>query len=213
MPSVYDLKPKFQNMLRPLVKLLARIGVTANMVTMAAMLGSIAYGVWIYQPFADHGPNPYPYLFLGLFLFLRMALNAIDGMLAREHGQQSLFGAYLNEVGDIVSDVALYLPFLDLMGPGLGWVLMIGLCCLTEFVGLQGKTIGASRRYDGPFGKSDRAVFFGALGLFTAWAVFDNQQHLHTIVMNWGMIIATILAVVTIYNRVRRGISEVRNAA
>ena len=30
---------------------------------------------------------------------------------------------------------------------------------------LQGLTIGASRRYDGPFGKSDRAFLFGLLGL------------------------------------------------
>lgn len=212
MPSVYDLKAKFQNLLRPLVRLLARIGVTANMVTLAAMLGSIAYGIWIYQPFAEHGPNPYPYLFLGLFLFLRMALNAIDGMLAREHSQQSLLGAYLHEIGNIVSDAALYLPFLDLMGPGLGWVLMIGLCGLTEFVGIQGKTIGASRRYDGPFGKSDRAVFFGALGLFTAWAIFSNQPQLHGVVMNWALLIATMLALTTLVNRVHRGISEANSA-
>ena len=208
MPSVYDLKPTFQNLLRPLVQLLARIGVTANMITLVAMLGSIAYGIWIYQPFVEHGPNPYPYLFLGLFLFIRMALNAIDGMLAREHSQQSLAGAYLNEVGDVVSDAALYLPFLDLIDYGLGWVIMVGLCCLTEFVGLQGKTIGASRRYDGPFGKSDRAVFFGTLGLFTAWAVFENKQALHGIVMNWALLIATLLALVTVFNRVRKGIQE-----
>ena len=212
MPSAYDLKPKFQNLLRPLVGLLARIGVTANMVTCTAMLGSIAYGVWIYQPFADHGPNPYPYLLLGLFLFIRMALNAIDGMLAREHGQQSLLGAYLNEVGDVVSDAALYLPFLDLLEPGLGWVIMTGLCGLTEFVGVMGKSIGGSRRYDGPFGKSDRAVFFGILGLLTAWAVFTNQQHLHGIVMNWALLIALLLALVTLFNRVRNGIQKARHA-
>lgn len=211
MPSVCDLKPKFQNLLRPLTGLLARIGVTANMVTCTAMLASIAYGIWIYQPFADHGPNPYPYLFLGPFLLIRMALNAIDGMLAREHGQQSDLGAYLNEVGDIVSDVALYLPFLDLLGPGLGWVVMIGLCCLTEFVGVLGIAIGGSRRYDGPFGKSNRAVFFGVLGLFTAWAVFEDHQELHGIVMNWALLIATTLALTTIANRVRKGIRAVQN--
>lgn len=213
MPSVYDLKPKFQNLLRPLVKLLARIGVSANMVTLAAMLGSIAYGIWLYQPFADHGPNPYPYLYLSLFLFIRMALNAIDGMLAREHGQKSLLGAYLNEVGDVVSDAALYLPFLDLQEFGTAWVIMIGLCGLTEFVGVMGLTIGASRRYDGPFGKSDRAVFFGALGLFTAWAVFENKQALHGIVMNWALLIGSLLALLTIFNRITRAIREARNAA
>ena len=40
-----------------------------------------------------------------------MALNAIDGMLAREYGQKSRLGAYLNELGDVVSDAALYAPF------------------------------------------------------------------------------------------------------
>jgi len=43
-------------------------------------------------------------------LFVRMALNALDGMLAREHGMGSDVGAMLNELGDVVSDVALYLP-------------------------------------------------------------------------------------------------------
>ena len=40
-----------------------------------------------------------------------MALNAIDGMLAREFGQKSALGGYLNEIGDVVSDAALYAPF------------------------------------------------------------------------------------------------------
>jgi len=40
-----------------------------------------------------------------------MALNAIDGMLAREFGQKSRLGACLNELCDVVSDATLYLPF------------------------------------------------------------------------------------------------------
>ena len=40
-----------------------------------------------------------------------MALNAIDGMLAREFNQKSRLGGYLNEITDVVSDAALYLPF------------------------------------------------------------------------------------------------------
>ena len=40
-----------------------------------------------------------------------MALNAIDGMLAREFIKKSRLGGYLNEITDVVSDAALYLPF------------------------------------------------------------------------------------------------------
>ena len=43
-------------------------------------------------------------LLLPAVLFLRMALNAIDGMLAREHNQKSALGAILNELGDVFSD-------------------------------------------------------------------------------------------------------------
>ncbi|TIV46437.1 MAG: CDP-alcohol phosphatidyltransferase family protein, partial [Mesorhizobium sp.] len=45
-------------------------------------------------------------LLIPLLLFVRMALNAMDGMLAREHGQASTLGMYLNEICDVVSDLA-----------------------------------------------------------------------------------------------------------
>ena len=45
MASVYDLKPKFQALLRPLVRRLADGGLTANQVTVAAMLLSFAIGI------------------------------------------------------------------------------------------------------------------------------------------------------------------------
>jgi len=41
MPSIYDLKPRFQALLRPLLSLLAQTGVTANHVTVAAMVFSV----------------------------------------------------------------------------------------------------------------------------------------------------------------------------
>ncbi len=37
MPSIYDLKPAFQNVLRPLYRHLAQWGVTANQVTITAV--------------------------------------------------------------------------------------------------------------------------------------------------------------------------------
>ncbi|TIR46891.1 MAG: CDP-alcohol phosphatidyltransferase family protein, partial [Mesorhizobium sp.] len=100
MPTLYALKPAFQDRLRPLVNRLAAMGVTANGITVAAALLSIAAGSAIAIL-----PDWSPLLFLiPLVLFLRMALNAIDGMLAREHGQASTLGMYLNEICDVVSD-------------------------------------------------------------------------------------------------------------
>jgi CDP-diacylglycerol---glycerol-3-phosphate 3-phosphatidyltransferase len=44
-------------------------------------------------------------------------------------------------------------------------VLVALLAVLTEMTGVIAVQVGASRRYDGPMGKSDRAFVFGALGL------------------------------------------------
>jgi CDP-diacylglycerol--glycerol-3-phosphate 3-phosphatidyltransferase len=162
MASVYDLKPAFQGLLRPLCRGLARAGVTANQVTVAAVaLSCAAGGVIAWRPAAR-----WPLLLLPAVLFLRMALNAIDGMLAREHGMKSALGGILNELGDVVSDAALYLPLAWVPGvePWLV-VAMVVLAGLTEMTGVVAVAIGASRRYDGPMGKSDRALVLGAAGL------------------------------------------------
>src|SRR5687768_14872024 len=107
MPSIYQLKAGFQNLLRPIVNRLAAFGVTANQVTISAIVLS-ALGGLVVALFPD---RPWSFLFLIIILFVRMALNAADGMLAREHAMQSKLGTLLNELGDVISDVALYLPF------------------------------------------------------------------------------------------------------
>lgn len=101
--TFYALKPRFQDLLRPVVAPLPRLGVTANVVTVAAACGSLLVGAltaWL----AEWRPI---FLLMPAWLLVRMALNAIDGMLAREFGQKSVLGGYLNEMGDVVSDTAL----------------------------------------------------------------------------------------------------------
>jgi CDP-diacylglycerol--glycerol-3-phosphate 3-phosphatidyltransferase len=201
--TLYSLKPRFQQLLRPSVAALARAGVTANQVTLAAALGSVLVGAAI----AAGAPTRWPFLLLPLWLFLRMALNAVDGMLAREFGQKSRLGAYLNELSDLISDAALYAPFALLSPFGAFWVgCVILLAWLGEFAGVLGPMIGASRRYDGPMGKSDRALGFGALAL---WVGLGGP------LPGWSAVFLMVLAVLiglTVVNRVRAGLAEA-NAA
>ena len=105
--TIYALKPRFQDLLRPLATSLARMGVTANLVTIVAALGSILVGGVL----AWRSDSRAVFLLIPVWLLVRMALNAIDGMLAREFDQKSVLGGYLNEIGDVVSDAALYAPF------------------------------------------------------------------------------------------------------
>ncbi len=196
--SVYQLKSRFQDLLRPLVSRLAQWDVTANQVTIAAMLISVAVGLWLVI-----AENKIWFWLIPVWLFIRMAMNAIDGMLAREFNQQSILGAYLNELGDLVSDIALFAPFLWVAPFQPHWMgLIIVLALLTEFTGLLGLSIGASRRYDGPMGKSDRALLFGILGGWLAVDGFLPEW------MVWLQPLLIALLVWTIFNRIRRGLAE-----
>ena len=165
--SIYALKPRFQNLLRPGVRYLHGKGVTANQVTLAACAVSVLLGVVLALAAGHSGL----FWLLPVWLFVRMALNAVDGMLAREFGQQSALGGYLNEITDVVADAALYLPF-AFVAPfgGLQIGLLIFVAAMSEFCGVLGQVHGNGRRYDGPLGKSDRAFIFGALGLWYALA-------------------------------------------
>ena len=156
--TIYDLKPKFQALLRPIVQTLATKNYTPNQVTWFALILSLLFGGLIAY---THGAR-WTLLMLPLLFFVRMALNAIDGMLAREHNMQTKVGAVLNELSDVVADVALYLPFALIAGiNGIWVVLFVVVGIFTEMAGILTQAINSDRRYDGPMGKSDRAFLMG----------------------------------------------------
>ena len=199
MPSIYQLKPAFQDLLRPTVQRLYERGVTANQVTLTAAIASVLLGALL----AAFSHLVWLFALVPLWMLLRMALNAVDGMLAREFGQQSKLGAYLNELCDLVADSALYLPFALL--PGVSpWlvVLVVLLTLISEYAGVLGPMVGASRRYDGPMGKSDRAFCFGMLGAGVASGL------LPALWINLLLALILLLLLYTLYNRVRHGLAE-----
>lgn len=199
MPSIYQIKPAFQNLLRPLVRRLFNNGTTANQITLIAGIGSMLVGVVI-AAFVHHS---WVFVLVPIWMIVRMALNAIDGMLAREFNQQSHLGAYLNELCDITADCALILPFALLPGVSLWLVLLVALLALfSEYSGVLGPMVGASRRYDGPMGKSDRAFVLGivAVGIALGW--------LSPFWINAVFAIIAMLLVYTLVNRVRQGLKE-----
>ena len=165
MASLYDWKPAFQERLRPYAEQLHENGITPNQVTLAAVALSAFEGALLLT-----WPGAwFPLLLLPVILFVRLALNAIDGMIAREHGQATKSGKILNELGDILADGFLYLPLMKLPGAP---ETLIALAVLggiaAEFAGVLAEAIGGERRYDGPLGKSERALAFGAAGLLLA---------------------------------------------
>lgn len=168
--SIYRLKTKFQNLLRPISDTLASNGFTANQVTLSAIALSVGTAYIIARP----AKNQQCYwLILPVSLFTRMAMNAIDGMIAKEHNQKSDLGAVLNELGDLISDGALILslsPHLDdKIQADLKQIL--GMSLTTELIAIASSIITGERANHGPLGKSDRAFLLGLIGLLVGSGV------------------------------------------
>lgn len=202
MATIYDLKPKFQALLRPVAAGLARTGVSANAVTISALVLSAAQGAWL----ALEPGAALPLLLLPVTLFVRMALNAVDGLMAKEHGMITPQGAVLNELSDVIADAALYLPFALIPGVNAPLVVLVVVTgIVTEMTGALGPSIKATRRYDGPLGKSDRALGFGLLAVLLGFGIAPGQ---------WTSVylgILLVLSAYTVLNRARRIVAEARS--
>ncbi len=198
MISVYQVKPGFQKLLQPLLKGLYKIGITANQITITAIILSITLGssFVIYQDFKI------VFLLLPLGLLIRMALNALDGMMAKQYKMQSKLGEILNELGDVISDLAIALPFMILPYTNPFIIILFAiLSSLNEFSGVLGKAMGGERRYDGPMGKSDRALL---ISVFCIVHFFWEGLLVYT---DWIFGVACILIIVSTITRLKNSIS------
>jgi len=179
MISIYNLKPKFQKLLAPVLTLLHKQNITANQITIASILLSFLIGLSFW--YAD--TNVILFLALPIGLIIRMGLNALDGMMARTYNQQSKKGEVLNELGDIISDLFIFFPLLKYEPQLYLVVLFICLSIINEFSGILGKVISNERRYEGPMGKSDRAFVMGAYGLLGYFSVNLKEFSLYIFII------------------------------
>ncbi|MFQ5796486.1 MAG: CDP-alcohol phosphatidyltransferase family protein [Candidatus Bipolaricaulia bacterium] len=192
--GIYQLKPAFRKRLRPLLKRLR--GVHPDWLTGAALAVSLIAGALIYA-------SRYPgFLFLLLLvpplLFVRLALNALDGMLATETGTARPQGEILNELFDRLADVAILLGavFSDHSIRWLGLLAIVAVL-LVSYAGILGKAAGASRQYGGPLGKADRMVYLmvacaaqfalSASGRETV-LIFDARSSVFDLVWIWFLL-------------------------
>ncbi|KST65958.1 CDP-alcohol phosphatidyltransferase family protein [Mastigocoleus testarum] len=192
--TLYQFKPAFQNCLRPLVNRFATWQISPNQITVSAILLSVAMGLTI----TFYPQSKFVFLLFPIILLLRMALNAIDGMLAREQNLTTDMGFVLNELGDIISDVALYLPFSFIPGIKAPWIITIViLAIIAEIIGFLKFIIDNKRSYEGPMGKSDRALFFAIISLVLGFGIqLESISFMNSI---WvGMV---VLLLWTIFNR------------
>ena len=199
MISVYKLKPKFQKLLQPLLLLLKRMGVSPNHITVFTIIFSIIIGYILFLGIQDR----FWFLIVAVGLFLRMMLNALDGMMAKQFNLQSKLGEILNEIGDVISDIAIYFPFIYFESIKSEYIIIfIFLSIINEFCGVLAKLISGTRRYDGPMGKSDRAFLVGVICII----IYFTDSIL--IYLDYVFIISIFLMLMSSYLRLTKSLKN-----
>ena len=190
--SIYKLKTKFQNLLMPICEKLVKLKITPNQITVTTVLLNIIFAGIIYK-FSNF---TYLFLIVLIFLFLRMALNALDGMIANKFNQKTKIGIFYNEAGDVVSDTVFFYVFLRVIRVNEMYnLLFIFLSALSEYIGVVAVRVDNKRHYEGPMGKSDRASLISLLAII--YFFIGNQY------FDYILILAIILLIFTIYNRIK----------
>lgn len=191
LPSLYQIKPTFQRLLQPVLDACLRYKISANALTAAALILSALAGLAVFMSDAA----AWTLLLYPPLLLIRMALNALDGLVARETSTSSKAGMVFNEAADILADIAMYLP-LAIAASLNPWLVlaMVATGVLAELTGILRLARHGVRAYDGPLGKSDRAAGVGLLTVLVVAGAPSLWLTLHL-----GAMIA--LHVVTIANR------------
>lgn len=144
----------------PVVHLLARLGVTPNMLTIAGVLGNVGAGV-----LAARGD----FLSAGIVVLAASSLDLFDGALARATGRVSDFGSVFDAVMDRVSEAAVLFGILVYFSDRGGrteellvFAAVVG-SILVSYVRARAQIIGLDLR-EGLFTRAERVILLG-LGL------------------------------------------------
>ncbi len=203
MLPIHDKKP-FYSLLSPIAGLLGGIGVSSILIRLLSTILVIAVAVTILVWPQYH----WPLLLVPLVLFVRMLLNVIAGMLARESGNGRQLGALFEELWDLVTEIILYLPFATVTGVSLMPVfIVICLGIISEVIRIVAIPIAYERHYDLPMRKGSMALVFGTLGLLLG---LDVVSRYWLDILLWTV---SGLLVVTMLNRVRGMVNPVRTVS
>ncbi|OQR35814.1 hypothetical protein BWR59_05555 [Pseudomonas sp. Bc-h] len=202
MPTLF--KTWLQKLMRPLARLLFDDGVRAIHVTSCAGLISVAVGVLV-AAFAFH---PWVFVLVPIWMIFRMLFNAVVAVLISEFGQHSRLGTCAHELSRVVAETALFLPFAVIPKVSMLLVLTVTLLAIfSEFAGLLGPLIKASRRRDGPMTSNLRLLCFGIFGAGI------GSGYVLTAPINIALAVITVLLLLTIITRIRKAVLEVTKPA
>lgn len=193
MSGLYSVKPWFVRSLSSVEDRLVRRGVSADALSFAAVLVSVGAGTAIVAGYTVHA---WFWLLVAPLAIARLALNALDGSVARRSGTARPFGKVINELCDRVSDAFFVAP-LVIFVPAPLLVVAILVISLVSLAGLMGEVLGETRLTQGPMGKADRSL---VLSLAAVAAGVTNVPVGPFVI---ALLVITVGGLLTIIGRVR----------
>jgi archaetidylinositol phosphate synthase len=141
----------------PLVRCAIRWKITPNVLTIAALLASLAAGILFFFQ-------------MTLWAILAVAVNAfcdaMDGAVAREMKSQSLRGDFLDHAVDRYADIFIITGiFASGLVPWPIGVLALTGVLMSSYLGTQAQAVGVGRVYAGVLGRADRLVLIMVVGI------------------------------------------------
>ncbi len=164
--GLYTIKPWFVRRLRRVEDALVARRVSADALTYAAVGVAATTGAVIAAgALLD---RPIVWLAVGPLVLVRLALNALDGSVARRTGSARPFGQALNEVCDRVADACVIAPIALVAPPALALGALVA-AFAASFTGVIALGVTGTRDYRGPMGKADRMAVVAVGGVLAVW--------------------------------------------
>ena len=220
-----ELRTRDASWARLLARLLARLGVRPNAVSIASVVFASAAGLCLaISPAAGGAARAVPLLAAAALVQLRLLCNLLDGMLAVEQGLATRNGILYNEIPDRIADVLVLAgagyaiaspptfaggaPVGEAWGTTLGWV-AAALALFTAYVRVLGGSLGVTQTFAGPMAKQHRMFTLTAAAMIAA---VEAWLGLPMRALPLGLVIVVLGSIVTIVRRLRRiaGELEVR---
>ncbi len=190
-----------------LVKTTARFfaarGILPNVLSLLSLFFAALAGLLF---FLSHKSTSFNFLLLlaGVFVCLNAILDGLDGVVAREIGNASKQGDFLDHVIDRYSDMLIIggIVFGGYVNCRIGVIAIIGVL-LSSYMGTQAQAVGITRMYGGMLGRADRMVLLiGATFLMLIYPYPIPTSGLVSFsFLGWALVIFAIIGNATALQR------------
>ena len=184
------LKHKFQAWLASVAKATHRIGLTPNQVSAIGITLAFlsAFSYWKWQLF-----DPFLLVASPIFLLISGFRDALDGVLARFHGQATVFGGFLDSLLDRYADSVVFFGIIlgGLCSLEWGLAALIG-SLLVSYARARGEAAGVKMEAVGLAERAERIIILATASFLTiAWKE----------ALSWAILILAILTNLTVLQR------------